>query len=268
MIINKLSNFLTKHPNEPRFLKAPLLPITISITKTMEVSYSLWFASSFLMRSNEDTMIAILKQSFTERQNTYPRQIMPWLSQVLPQEYAIGWWTINPTKQDRHLFPSILLQDHQIFRHNLSPEQNFLFSQLKSVLCTLADHGSDNKLVLANVQYRLSEGYTNTYILRVMDALFKLHEKYISSSLVGQRPTENVSANQELARGLSLERMYYGIQLPSTFRSFFCGKSQKSLSFSVHWISRYRGAPIVSLLSSLLPALAFFLILHLQIPCH
>lgn len=212
----------------------------------MATSHSPWFAFSFLMRSNEDTMIAILKESFTERQNTYPCQLMPWSSQVLPQEYAIGWWTINQTKQDRFLFPSILFQDHYIFRHKLNPEQNFLFSQLKSMLYKLAHNGSDNKLILANAQYRLSEGYINAYIRRVTDALFKFQEIYISLSLAGQRPTAKVSANQELARGLSQERMYYGIQLPNKFHSFFRGKFfQKFLSTSLRWISSYRGAPII-----------------------
>lgn len=109
----------------------------------------------------------------------------------------------------------------------------------------LADNGINNTPVSANAQYRLFKGYINTYILRNMDALFKLHEKYISLSLVGQRPMEKVSANQELARRFSQEKMNYGIQLPPTFRSFFWGKFQKFLSSFVHWLSHYQGAPIV-----------------------
>lgn len=212
----------------------------------MATLYAPWFASSFLMRSNEDTIMAMLKKSFTGRHHIHPHQLRPWSSQVLPHEYAIGWWALNVMKQDRLLFPSILFQDHHIFRNNLSLEQNFLFSQLKRVLYMLAGNGSENTLVLANAQYRLSEGYIKTYILRIMDALFQLHERYISSSLVSQRPTEKVSANQVLARDLSQERMYYGIQLASIFRSFLCGKSRKFLFSPVHWISRYRVAPIVS----------------------
>lgn len=217
----------------------------------MANSYKPWFASSFFMRSNEDTMITMLKKSFKERQDSQHRKLIPRSSQVQTQEYAIGWWAINPTKEHNFLFPSILFQDHHLLRHNLSPEQNFLFSKLTSVLCMSADNGSDNMLVLANAEYRLSEGYINTYILRIMDALFKLHEKYISSSLVGQRSTEKVSANQELARDLSQERMHYGIKLASTFRTFFCGKSQKFFSSTLHWISRYQG--VLLLFSALTP---------------
>lgn len=212
----------------------------------MATSHSPWFKFSFFMRSNEDTMVALLKESFTERQNKYPHQFIPWSSQVLPKEYTIGWWTINQTKQDRFLLPSILFQDHYIFRYKLNLEQNFLFSQLKSGLYELANKGGDNKLFLANAQYYLSEGYINTYIRHIRRALLKLQGKYISSSLVGQRPAAKASANQEHARDLSQEGMYYGIQMPHTFRSFLRGKFfQKLLSASVRWISSYRGAPIV-----------------------
>lgn len=212
----------------------------------MTTSHSPWFKFSFFMRSNEDTMIAMLKESFTERQNTYSHQLIPWSSQTLPKEYTIGWWTINQTKQDRFLLPSILFQDHYIFRYKLNLEQDFLFSQLKSGLYELAHKGSDNKLFLANAQYHLSEGYINTYIRHIRRALLKLQGKYISSSLVGQRPAAKASTNQELARDLSQEGMYYGIQMPHTFRSFLRGRFfQKLLSAPVRWISSYRGAPIV-----------------------
>lgn len=139
-----------------------------------------------------------------------------------------------------------MFQDHYIFRYKLNLEQNFLFSQLKSGLYELAHKGGDNKLFLANAQYHLSEGYINTYIRHIRRALLKLQGKYISSSLVGQRPAAKASANQELARDLSQEGMYYGIQMPHTFRSFLRGKFfHKLLSASVRWISSYRGAPIV-----------------------
>lgn len=43
------------------------------------------------------------------------------------------------------------------------------------LLSMLADNGIKNTPVLANAQYRLFEGYIKTYILRNMDALFKLY---------------------------------------------------------------------------------------------
>lgn len=231
----------------------------------MATSHSPWFKFSFFMRSNEDTMVALLKESFTERQNKYPHQFIPWSSQVLPKEYTIGWWTINQTKQDRFLLPSILFQDHYIFRYKLNLEQNFLFSQLKSGLYELANKGGDNKLFLANAQYYLSEGYINTYIRHIRRALLKLQGKYISSSLVGQRPAAKASANQEHARDLSQEGMYYGIQMPHTFRSFLRGKFfQKLLSASVRWISFCVHTPIacISILPYASSSNALLLILH------
>lgn len=208
----------------------------------MTISYIQWFISSFLLRSNEYIMIAMLKKSFIERQNTHRCQRISWSSQVLSRKYAIGWWAINPTKQDRIIFPSISFHDHHIFRYNLSLEQKFLFSKLKSaLLCMLADNGINDTPVLANAQYCLLRDISTP----ICFAIWMLCLSYISLSLVGQRPTEKVSANQELARCFSQEEMNYGIQLPPTSRSFFCGKFQKFLSSSVHWISHYQGVPIV-----------------------
>lgn len=196
--------------------------ILLLTTTTMAVSYFPWFAFSSLMRSNEDVMVAKLKESFAECQNTYPHQLTPWSSQVLSEEHPIGfigWWRIN-------------FQDHYILRYMLShPEQKFLFVQVKSMLSC---HESDKKkLLLVNTQQQccLSEEYINTYILRVTDALLRVQDKYIYLTSIDHESTTVVCSNQEPARELSQDRKHYGIQLPNNpFRSFFSGKSFRKMS--------------------------------------
>lgn len=204
----------------------------------MAISSSPWFAFSSLMRSNEDMMIAKLKESYSERQNTYLHQVIPWSSQALPQEYPIVWRKLNQTKQDILLFASILFQDHYILRYMLSrpSEQNLLFAQVESMFSS--NERDKKKILLANnntQQYRLSEEYINTYVLRITDALLRIQDKYIYLSL-NQQSTIIASAHQEPTRGPSQEKKRYRIQLPkNTFRSFFSGKSfqKKNLFASV-----------------------------------
>lgn len=190
----------------------------------MATPYTPWFVFSFLMRSYQDTMIAMLQESFITQPNIYSCQPMPWSSQVLPQDYAIGWWTVNKTKPERFFFPSALFANHYIFRNKLNLEQTFLISQLKGMLYNATDDENNSRLILANGQHYISEEHLNTYIRRVVDALFKLQEKFISSSLVSQQPTAKYSTSQDLVRDPSQERIYYGIQSPDTPRSFLRGK--------------------------------------------